>query len=203
MKVRKKQLTRQQRLALLPVISLIGIALIALGIVQNRRMNESMPVEAEITGYREVSSENIMGENGKTTAYYAEYRYIVDGEEYTAVSDRASATAPVIGRAGDDLCFVAGRRLRCAVRQHLRHCRWRIYRFRTGFFHDRTVRTKNDTEDSTAVEKSEMTGAKSIKCWFGMDWSAKAGGLGVTKDVPRFPKGKRGTSLLSHIIAAF
>ena len=97
MKVRKKQLTRQQRLALLPVISLIGIALIALGIVQNRRMNESMPVEAEITGYREVSSENIMGENGKTTAYYAEYRYIVDGEEYTAVSDRASATAPVIG----------------------------------------------------------------------------------------------------------
>lgn len=97
MKVRKKQLTRQQRLALLPVISLIGIALIALGIVQNRRMNESMPVEAEITGYREVSSENIMGEDGKTTAYYAEYRYIVDGEEYTAVSDRASATAPVIG----------------------------------------------------------------------------------------------------------
>lgn len=26
-----------------------------------------------------------------------------------------------------------------------------------------------------------MTGAKSIKCWFGMDWTAKAGGLGVTK----------------------
>ena len=26
-----------------------------------------------------------------------------------------------------------------------------------------------------------MTGAKSIKCWFGMDWTAKAGGRGVTK----------------------
>lgn len=84
-------------MALLPVIFLIGIALVALGIVQNRRMNESTPVEAEITGYREVVSENIMGEDGKTTAYYAEYRYVVDGEEYTAVSDKASATAPVIG----------------------------------------------------------------------------------------------------------
>ena len=97
MKARRKQLTRQQRMALLPVIFLIGIALVALGIVQNRRMNESMPVEAEITGYREVASENIMEEDGKTTAYYAEYRYVVDGEEYTAVSDKASATAPVIG----------------------------------------------------------------------------------------------------------
>ena len=97
MKARKKQLTRQQRLALLPVIFLIGIALVVLGIVQNRRMNESVQVEAEITGYREVTSENIMGQDGKTTAYYAEYRYIMNGKEYTVVSDKASAAAPVVG----------------------------------------------------------------------------------------------------------
>lgn len=94
---KRKKLTPEQRRALLPFILLIGAALIILGWFQNRHINQLTSVTGTVIGYRESSSENIMAADGRTSVYYAEYRYDLNGEEHTTVSESGTAVPPVVG----------------------------------------------------------------------------------------------------------